>query len=82
MELFRLSALELADKMEKGECTSEEIVLSYFSRIDEVEASVGSYVTLCKEAAINKAKLIDEKRKNGEKLDRRASCRERVYVLV
>ena len=72
MELFRLSALELADMMEKGECTSEEIVLSYFGRIDEVESSVNAYVTLCKEEAINKAKLIDERRKKGEKLNKMA----------
>ena len=37
MELYELTVHELADKLEKGEITSEEITRSYFDRIKEKE---------------------------------------------
>ena len=68
MELYKLTVHELVEKLEKGEVTSEQIVKSYFDRIKEKDDSVKAYVSTLEEQAIAKAKEVDEKRKNGEKL--------------
>ena len=68
MELFEYTVHELIEKLEKQEITSEELVRSYYDRIKEKEDKIKGYVTLLEEDAINQAKKIDERRKNGEKL--------------
>ena len=68
MELYEYTVHELNEKLEKNEITSEEIVRSYFDRINEKEEKVKAYVSLLEEDAIKQAKQIDERRKNGEKL--------------
>ena len=72
MELYEYTVHEIADKLEKQEITSYELVKSYFDRIKEKDEKVKAYVSLMEEEALNKAKIIDEKRKNGEKLGRYA----------
>lgn len=68
MKLYEKSASELSKMMADGECTSEEIVRSVFERIEEVEGTIGAYITLDKENALQKAREVDEKRRKGEKL--------------
>ncbi len=70
MELFRLSATELSEMLSKGETTSEAIINSYYERIEKTEGVINAYVTLTKEQALEKARIIDDKRKNGEKLSK------------
>ena len=70
MELYEYTVHELIEKMEKGETTSVEITKSYFDRIKEKEPQVKAYISILEEDAIKKAKQIDEKRKNGEKLSK------------
>ena len=70
MELYEYTVHELVEKLEKGEITSEEITRSYFDRIKEKEPMVKAYVTTLEEEAIKKAKEVDEKRKNGEKVSK------------
>ncbi|MGN1298866.1 MAG: Asp-tRNA(Asn)/Glu-tRNA(Gln) amidotransferase subunit GatA [Candidatus Scatovivens sp.] len=68
MELYEYTVHELIEKLEKKEITSEEIVKSYYDRIKQKDEKVKAYVSLLEEEAIEKAKIIDNKRKNGEKL--------------
>ena len=68
MELYELTVHELVEKLEKGEVTSTEIVKSYFDRIKEKDEAVKAYVSTLEEQAMAKAREVDEKRKNGEKL--------------
>ena len=70
MELYEYTIHELADMLEKGETTSEQIVKSYFDRIKEKDGEVKAYVYLMEEEALAQAKNIDERRKAGEKLGR------------
>ena len=70
MELYEYTIHELADMLEKGETTSEQIVKSYFDRIKEKDGEVKAYVSLMEEEALAQAKNIDERRKAGEKLGR------------
>jgi len=72
MELYEYTVSELAEKLEKGEITSEEIVKSYFSRIKEKDEKVKAYVTTLENDAIEKARKIDEDRKSGKKLPKYA----------
>ena len=72
MELYEYTVHELVDKLEKGEITSEEITRSYFDRIKEKDIAIKAYVSVLEETAIEKAKKIDEARKNGEKLPKYA----------
>ena len=72
MELCEYTVHELADMLNKGEITSEEITKSYFKRIKEKEPEIKAYVSLMEEEAIAKAKGIDEARKNGEEVGKYA----------
>lgn len=66
MELYSLTIKEAGEKLKAGEITSVELTEAIFARIDEVEAKVGSYITLCKDKALEMAKVSDERRKNGK----------------
>ncbi|MDD5131850.1 MAG: Asp-tRNA(Asn)/Glu-tRNA(Gln) amidotransferase subunit GatA [bacterium] len=67
MDLFKLTAHELSEKIKKHEVTSQEITTSVFQRIDAVEPKVKAFVTLLKENALQQAEKIDQKIKAGEK---------------
>ena len=68
MELYEYTVHELVEKLEKGEVTSVEITKSYFDRIKEIDPKVKAYVSIMEEEAMAKAKEVDEKRANGEKV--------------
>jgi aspartyl-tRNA(Asn)/glutamyl-tRNA(Gln) amidotransferase subunit A len=72
MELYEYTVHELAEKLEKGEITSEELTKSYFSRIKEFDPKVKAYVSTLEEEAISKAKEVDEARKSGKKVGKYA----------
>lgn len=68
MELNELTAHEIRELLEKGESSSEEVTKNVFERIDEEDGKIGAYVTLTKELALEKARIVDKKRKDGEDL--------------
>ncbi len=68
MELYEYTVHEIAEKLEKNEVTSYDLVKSYFDRIREKDGLVKAYVSTLEEEALEQAKKIDERRKNGEKL--------------
>ncbi len=72
MELYEYTVHELADMLEKNEITSYEITKAYLDRIREVDYKVNAYISVLEEEALEKAKKIDEDRKNGVKLPRYA----------
>ena len=72
MFIYELTAKELRDKFLSGEISAEEIVNSFYERIEKIEDKVKSFVSLRKELALEEAKKIDEKRKNGKKLGKLA----------
>lgn len=69
MKLYELTAHELNERLTAGEISAQEIIKSIYQRIDEVEDDVQSYITLTKEAALKKAKEVDEKLANGEEVN-------------
>lgn len=70
--LYELTAKELRDKFLSNELSAEEIVNSFYERIEKVEDKIKSFVSLRKDKALDEARKLDEKRKNGEKLGRLA----------
>lgn len=66
MDLYKLTAHELHDKLVKKEISSVELTENVYSRIDEVEDKVQAYVTLDKENALAQAAKVDAKIAAGE----------------
>ncbi|MCR5186208.1 MAG: Asp-tRNA(Asn)/Glu-tRNA(Gln) amidotransferase subunit GatA [Clostridia bacterium] len=72
MELYEYTVHELADMLEKGTVTSYEITKAYLDRIEEKDYMVNAYISVLENEALEKAKKIDEDRKNGVKLPKYA----------
>ena len=68
MEIVNLTACELKEKFLNKEVSAVDIVEAHFNRIDEVEDSMNSFITLDYEGALKSANKIDEKLKKGEEL--------------
>ncbi|PKN04587.1 MAG: Asp-tRNA(Asn)/Glu-tRNA(Gln) amidotransferase GatCAB subunit A [Deltaproteobacteria bacterium HGW-Deltaproteobacteria-9] len=65
MELHQLTIHELQKLIKNGDVSSTQITRSVFSRIDEVEERVHSYIRLMKDEALTAAARADENIKSG-----------------
>lgn len=70
MELDRCMGYELIEKIINKEITVQDVIQAFFSRIEETEEQVHSFVNLAKEEAHKKAKLYDEQLKKGKEIGR------------
>ena len=61
MSILDLSAVELSDKIKKGEIKVREAVEAVFAQIEQTEESVHAYVTLDKEKALQEAESVQAK---------------------
>lgn len=68
MEIYNLTAHELKDKIKTKEVKVEEVVHSYLNRIEKVDSTLGAYLYVAGEEALNKAKELDNKIASGEEL--------------
>ena len=66
MDITSLTVHELQEKLANNELSSEEITKAYVDRINEKDKDVKAFVTTLCDEALEKAKEIDEKRKNGD----------------
>ena len=66
MELFRLKAHELQQKLSRREVSAVEITQSVLARADKVDSTIQSFITRTPEAALAQAKRVDEKLARGE----------------
>lgn len=66
MQLYELTAWQLADKLQKREVSAKEATAACFDRIAAVEGQVKAYLTLTREIAEQQAAAVDEKRAQGE----------------
>jgi aspartyl-tRNA(Asn)/glutamyl-tRNA(Gln) amidotransferase subunit A len=60
---------ELHEKLIKGETTSVKLTKEYFDVIQKKDKSLGAFLTLTQELAMEQANFIDEKIKRGEEID-------------
>jgi len=65
MELYSKTAHELRDLLQRKEVTSEEITRSVLNRIQQVEGTVGAYVTIMGEQALDAARAADNALASG-----------------
>ena len=66
--LTALSASRLAEAVRKGEVTAEAAAQAYFDRIERLEPTIKAFLAVTKETALDQARLLDKKRKDGGKL--------------
>ena len=68
MDITNLTVHELRDKLANKELTVTEITKAYVDRIKEKEKDVQAFVTTLTDEAVDKAKIIEEKREKGEEV--------------
>lgn len=68
MELYQLTAHHLHEMLVKKEVSSEEITRSVLDRIKKVDEKIRAYVTITGEGALETARKVDRKIKDGEKI--------------
>lgn len=71
--MHHLSAHEIRDKFINGDLTATEITEHFLKRIETYDGQIGAFLTVYKERALNKAKALDEKRRQGHKLGKLAA---------
>ncbi len=65
MSLHKLTAHELSDKLKSKDISCVELINDVYNRIDSVESKIDAFNCLTKEAAIKKAKELDNKGFSG-----------------
>lgn len=68
MDITKLTAREMREKLISKEISSREIVEAHLENIEEKEKDINAFITINKEEALVTADKIDSKIKNGEKL--------------
>ncbi|TXT58002.1 MAG: Glutamyl-tRNA(Gln) amidotransferase subunit A [Promethearchaeota archaeon] len=68
MKLSNFMAYELIEKIRNNELKIEDIIVHTFSKIEETEDNLHSFVHLSKEKALNKAQILDKKYAKGESI--------------
>jgi aspartyl-tRNA(Asn)/glutamyl-tRNA(Gln) amidotransferase subunit A len=68
MDITKLKAFEIKEKLKSGEISCREIVESYFHNIEEVEEKINAFISFDREQSLKDAEKIDEKIKNGEEI--------------
>ena len=66
MSIRSLTAVQLGKKIKAGEITVREAVEASLAQIDSVEAEVHSYVTICREEALERADQVQKMIDAGE----------------
>lgn len=68
-ELVKLSAAEMAGKIQSKEVTSRELVEAHLSVIEQAEPSIQAFLTVSGEEALAQADAFDERNAKGEAED-------------
>lgn len=67
-ELVRLSAVEMARAVGRGELSSRELVLAHLARIDQEDGRIHAFTTVFREQALREADRADQAHARGETL--------------
>lgn len=68
MDLFKLTAHELHERLVNKDVSAVEITKALFNRIDAVEQDVQCYITQTRDLALEQAQATDEKIQRGDKI--------------
>ncbi len=67
MDIYKLTATEIEEKIKNKELTSTEVLNSYLDRISTIDDKIGAFNSILKDSSIETSKLVDEQNGN-EKL--------------
>lgn len=70
--MYRQSARELHAHFTQGNATAEAITSYFLQRIEKYDPSIGAFLTIYKDRALEKARKLDLKRSQGSKLGKLA----------
>ncbi len=70
--IHELSAVEIRDKFISGDLSAVEITKHFLDRIDKYNKDTGAFLVVFHDRALEKAKILDNKKANGEKLGKLA----------
>lgn len=68
MSVISQSATQLKQLLQKREISSVELVRAYLDQIEQHDTSIGSFLSIRPEQALQHAQQIDERRKNNDSL--------------
>lgn len=68
MDIFELSAVELANKIRKKEISSKDVVSYYIERVKKVDSKLNAFITKTFELALKQAEEVDKKILSGEEV--------------
>lgn len=71
--MHNLSAIEIRDKFLNKELSAVEIAKHFLTRIQKYDGKIGAFLRTMDERVLNKAKELDQKLANGEKLGKMAA---------
>lgn len=71
--MYRLKGYEIKERFLRGELTCENIVNYFLRRIKKFDPKIQAFITLFEEKALQKAFLLDQKRKEGKALGKLAA---------
>ncbi len=71
-DIVKLTVAELTQKLAERELSSVEVTRAYLERIADVDETIGAYITVAADQAIESARAVDEKRASGEELSMQA----------
>ena len=66
MKVHDLTIHELRHKLRRGEITSTQLTQALFDRIEDTDGKIGSYLTVCRDRGMAKARAADERLANGD----------------
>lgn len=72
MEIHELSAVEIHKHFLDGIYSAEQIVNHFLNRIEKYNPSLGAFLEVYNERALEKARLLDQKKLQGQKLGKLA----------
>lgn len=68
MELHKLKAHEIKDLIDKKEAKVSEVTESFINRVEAVDETLGTFLYIAKEEALQKATELDERINKGQQL--------------
>jgi len=68
MDIVKLSALEIREKIYNKELSARDVVKAHLEQIEKKEKDIHAFISLNKEEALKSADKIDSKVRNGEEL--------------
>ncbi len=65
MDITEKTAAQIAGAVRGGEVTAEAVALSHFARIEKLDAAIKAFLAVTKDRALERARAVDLKRKQG-----------------